>query len=241
MRFDGQTAIVVGGTGGIGWGIAEAFVAEGAQVVATGRTEEEARAARAKVGGRPIQVAPLDVTSAEEVARFVARLERVDALVNAAGIIRRRDEYELAVFEQLLAVNLTGTMRMCEATRALLATSRGAIVNVGSMYSFFGSGHAPGYGASKGGVVQLTKALAREYATLNVRVNAVAPGWIRTPITAPLVDDPVRSRPIVERTPLGRWGEPSDVAGPVLFLCSRDAAFVTGAVLPIDGGYLLTG
>jgi NAD(P)-dependent dehydrogenase (short-subunit alcohol dehydrogenase family) len=241
MNFSGQSALVVGGTGGIGWAVAEAFAAEGADVLLTGLTEQEVLGAEARFAGRSIRGAVLDVTDADGVARFARGLTRVDALVNCAGIIRRRDEYDLGVFERLLAVNLTGTMRACEAVRGLLAKSGGAIVNIGSMYSFFGAAHAPGYGASKGGIIQLTKSLAREYASQGIRVNAVAPGWIRTAITEPLFNDPARSRPIVERTPLGRWGEPADVAGPVVFLCSEAARFVTGAVLPIDGGYLLTG
>jgi len=242
MRFLGTSALIIGGTGGIGWGIAEAFAAEGAEVLVTGLTAGEVDATLAKIGARPIRAALLDVTDAKAVERFFADVTRLDALVNCAGIIERRNEYDLGVFERVVAVNLTGTMRTCHAARRPLAESGGgAIVNIGSMYSFFGAGHAPAYGASKGAVVQLTKALAREFATQKVRVNAVAPGWIRTPITQPLCDDPVRSASIIDRTPLGRWGEPKDVAGPVLFLCSGAAAFVTGVVLPIDGGYLLTG
>jgi NAD(P)-dependent dehydrogenase (short-subunit alcohol dehydrogenase family) len=241
MRFSGKSVLVTGGTGGIGWGVTEAFVAEGAEVIVTGLTQKEADTATAKVEGRPIRAVALDVTDGPAVEKLIGGIDRLDALVNCAGTIRRRDEYDLAVFEYLIAVNLTGTMRTCQAARALLAKSGGAIVNVGSMYSFFGSGHAPGYGASKGGVVQLTKALAREFATQNIRVNAIAPGWIKTAITEPVWSDPVRSAPIVDRTPLARWGEPKDIAGPVLFLCSEAAAFVTGVVLPIDGGYLLTG
>ena len=128
-----------------------------------------------------------------------------------------------------------------EAARPLLSRSKGAIVSIASMYSFFGAAHAPAYAASKGGIVQLTKSLARAYAPEGIRVNAVAPGWIKTPITEPVYSNPAKSEPIVSRTPIGRWGEPQDVAGPVLFLCSEAAAFVTGVVLPVDGGYLLTG
>jgi len=241
MRFSGRVALVTGGTGGIGWSVAEAFAAEGAEVLVTGLTQVEADAANSLSTGKSLHASALDVTDDEAVSRYFARIARLDVLVNCAGMIRRRDEYDLGVFERVLAVNLTGTMRTCQAARALLARQRGAIVNVASMYSFFGAGHAPGYGASKGGVVQLTKSLAREYAKENVRVNAIAPGWIKTAITKPVHSDPSKSAPIVERTPLGRWGDPKDVAGPVLFLCSEAAAFVTGAVLPVDGGYLLTG
>ena len=227
--------LVTGGTSGIGVGIARAFQAAGATVLVTGLTAAEAAAAR--VDG--LDAAPLDVTDGPAVSAFAGRLERLDALVNCAGMIRRRDEHEVDVFAQVVAVNLTGTLRMCAACRPLLAKQGGAIVNTASMYSFFGAGHAPGYGASKGGVAQLTKALAVAYAPQGIRVNAVAPGWIRTAITQPVYSDPARSKPILDRTPLGRWGEPEDVAGPVLFLCSPAAAFVTGAILPVDGGYLV--
>ena len=241
MRFSGQTALVTGGTSGIGWGVAEALAAEGADVLVTGLTREEAETANDKAGGRAIRATALDVTDAAGVESYVNEIPRLNVLVNCAGTIRRRDEYDVAIFEYVVAVNLTGTMRMCQGARALLARSGGAIVNIGSMYSFFGAAHAPGYAASKGAVVQLTKSLAREYALQGVRVNAVTPGWIKTRITEPVYSDPARSAIIVDRTPLGRWGEPKDVAGPVLFLCSPAAAFVTGVALPIDGGYLLTG
>jgi NAD(P)-dependent dehydrogenase (short-subunit alcohol dehydrogenase family) len=241
MRFSGKSALVTGGTSGIGWGVAEALAAEGADVCVTGLTAREAESAAANAQQRAIRAAVLDVTEPDQVTKLVEGMERLDIVVNCAGMIRRWDEYDVAVFERVVAVNLTGTMRVCEAARPLLAERGGTIVNVASMYSFFGAGHAPGYGASKGGVAQLTKALAREYAKQKIRVNAIAPGWIKTVITEPVWSDPVRSAPIVERTPLGRWGEPKDLAGPVLFLCSDAAAFVTGVVLPVDGGYLLTG
>lgn len=241
MRFSGQTALVTGGTSGIGWGVAEALADEGAQVLVTGLTPKEAEEANAKAAGRSIRATALDVTDAASVERLFSGIARLDVLVNCAGALRRRDEYDVAVFEHVVAVNLTGTMRMCQAARGLLAKAGGAIVNIGSMYSFFGAAHAPGYASSKGAVVQLTKSLAREYAAQGIRVNAVTPGWIKTRITEPVYSDPARSAPIVDRTPLGRWGEPKDVAGPILFLCSPAAGFVTGVALPVDGGYLLTG
>ena len=158
--------------------------------------------------------------------------------MNCAGVIRRGEEHDPQVFAEVLDVNLTGTMRVCAAARPLLARSAGgAIVNTASMLSFFGGGLVPGYAASKGGVVQLTKSLAIAYAPDGTRVNAIAPGWVRTGLTGALQADPVREVAILSRTPLGRWGEPGDVAGPALFLASPLAGFVTGAVLTVDGGY----
>jgi NAD(P)-dependent dehydrogenase (short-subunit alcohol dehydrogenase family) len=159
--------------------------------------------------------------------------------VNAAGILLRGGrEFEMESFEKVVAVNLFGTMRMCTLARPLLAQRGGAIVNLASMLSFFGSPYAPAYSASKGGVAQLTKSLAAAWAPDGVRVNAVAPGWIETPLTQPLRDDPAREAAILARTPMGRWGTPVEVGGAVRFLLSEEARFVTGAVLPVDGGYL---
>jgi NAD(P)-dependent dehydrogenase (short-subunit alcohol dehydrogenase family) len=134
-------------------------------------------------------------------------------------------------------VNLTGSMRVSTACRPLLAKARGSILNIASMLSFFGGGHAPAYSASKGGIVQLTKSLAIAWAAEGIRVNAIAPGWIETGMTKPVREDAARSKAIVDRTPLRRWGTPDDVAGAAVFLCSPAAAFITGAVLPVDGGY----
>jgi len=135
-------------------------------------------------------------------------------------------------------VNLNGTMRLCAAARPLLARTQGCIVNTASVLSYLGGGLVPGYSASKGGVAQLTKSLAIAYAADRIRVNAIAPGWIATPLTQPLQDDAARSEAIVARTPLGRWGTPTDLAGAAVFLCSPAASFITGAILSVDGGYL---
>jgi NAD(P)-dependent dehydrogenase (short-subunit alcohol dehydrogenase family) len=146
-------------------------------------------------------------------------------------------EYEMATFLKVLDVNLSGTMRLCMACKPLLAARRGAIVNMASMLSFFGGPAVPAYSASKGGVMQLTKSLAVAWAREGIRVNAVAPGWIATPLTQALQDDAARSQVILDRTPMARWGTPADVAKAVLFLASDKADFITGAILPVDGGY----
>ena len=172
------------------------------------------------------------------IAEMFAELPALDILVNCAGIIRRGEEHDPEIFAQVVDINLNGTMRMCSAARPVLAASgHGAIVNLASMLSIFGGGLVPGYSASKGGIAQLTKSLAIAYAPDRIRVNAVAPGWIATPLTSALRQDDARSQAILARTPLGRWGQPEDITGPALFLCSPAASFITGTILNIDGGY----
>jgi len=234
-----RNVLVTGASSGIGAAIARAFLATGANVTATGATQQEIGAAQAQPGMAGIRLLALDVRQGDAVSQLVGSLGPLDVVVNCAGVIRRGSEHEPDVFADVLDINLNGTMRVCTAARAALAARRGCIVNTASMLSFFGGGLVPGYSASKGGVAQLTKSLAIAYADDGIRVNAVAPGWIATPLTQSLQDDPVRSGPILARTPLHRWGTPEDIAGPVLFLASEQARFVTGIVLPVDGGYLI--
>ncbi|HEV2675677.1 MAG TPA: SDR family oxidoreductase [Aliidongia sp.] len=238
MRLDGLTAMVTGGTGGIGGAIAQALRNAGADVLATGLGGAEVAAAEAGAAFQGIRVRALDVADDRAVTDLVDGLGRLDILVNGAGmIVRAGGEFEVETFQKVIEVNLTGAMRLATACRPLLARRGGAIVNIASMLSFFGSGAAPAYSASKGGIAQLTKSLAIAWASDGIRVNAVAPGWIETALTGSLREDPARSAAIVARTPLGRWGRPEDIGGAVVFLCSGAAAFVTGVVLPVDGGY----
>jgi NAD(P)-dependent dehydrogenase (short-subunit alcohol dehydrogenase family) len=231
LELEGKVALVTGGASGIGAGIAAGLREAGADVIVADLSPDSAPS--------DMRRETLDVADMSQVDGLVRTLDRLDILVNAAGIIRRVEEYELATFEKVVDVNLTGTMRLCTAARSLLARQGGVIVNVASMLSFFGGGLVPAYSASKGAIVQLTKSLAIGWADDGIRVNAVAPGWIATNLTKALQEDPAREAAILARTPLKRWGSPEDVASAVVFLCSPAASFITGAVVPIDGGYLI--
>jgi NAD(P)-dependent dehydrogenase (short-subunit alcohol dehydrogenase family) len=228
-------ALITGGTTGIGFGIATAMLDAGYEVTVTGLTGEQV----ARVPQRQhLSAVQLDVTSAASVAAVVEPFDELAALINCAGVIfRNHAEYDIEIFQKVIDVNLTGTMRMCVAARGKLAAAGGAIVNTASILSYFGGPAVPAYTASKGGVAQLTKALAVAWAAEGIRVNAIAPGWISTELTRGLVEDEGRSATIVDRTPMQRWGEPNDVGGAAVFLCSAAACFITGVILPVDGGY----
>ena len=236
--FADRIVLVTGGSSGIGLGAARAFLHLGALVIATGATEAECIAARGDDANAGIRFAPLDVRDGAGIEALVAGLSGLDVLVNAAGMIRRDLEHQPEVFADVIAVNLTGTMRMCAAARPKLAASQGCVVNIASMLTFFGGPRVPAYSASKGGIGQLTKSLAAGWARDGIRVNAVAPGWIATPLTEALRQNEEASRPILARTPMARWGTAEEVAAAIVFLASPAARFVTGAVLAVDGGYL---
>jgi NAD(P)-dependent dehydrogenase (short-subunit alcohol dehydrogenase family) len=233
----GFHAIVIGGAGDIGAAISNLFCDLGATVTATG--VNDADIARTLLRPRPgLQLAALDVTDDDAVASLARRLERVDALINCAGILARDKEYEIETFMKVLDVNLTGTFRTCTAFRSLLAKSKGSIVNIASMNATLALPRIPAYCASKGGVVMLTKALALAWAEDGIRVNAVAPGYIETAINEAGRSDTAHYQRIADRTAFKRWGKPEDIAGAVIFLCMPASQYATGTVVAVDGGFL---
>ena len=232
-KFNNNKAKIVlisGGTSGIGLALAEGFAKANYQVMAIGLGELPA-------DNECISFKQVDVRDMQQIKEIISQLPTIDLLINAAGILKRGAELEPDIFAQVIDVNLNGTMRCCNAAREKLALARGSIINIASMLSYFGGGLVPAYSASKGGVVQLTKSLAIAYAAEHIRVNAIAPGWIETPLTSGLRADPERNIEILKRTPMQRWGKTNELVGPALFLASDAASFITGSTLNVDGGY----
>jgi NAD(P)-dependent dehydrogenase (short-subunit alcohol dehydrogenase family) len=239
--FSGRKVLVTGGTSGIGAATAVAFRRAGAAVVACGLTDQEIAAARARPDFEGIELHQLDVTDRAAVDALVGSLGSLDAVINSAGLIRRDAEHDPDVFAQVMDVNVNGGMRVSAAARPLLAKSRGAIVFIGSVMSFFGGPKQPAYSASKGAVRNLTMSLAAAYAADGIRVNAVAPGWVVTELSRGARENPERNAMIMSRTPIGRWADPAEIADPILFLCSDAARYMTGTVMAVDGGYMSVG
>jgi 2-deoxy-D-gluconate 3-dehydrogenase len=244
----GRVAIVTGGNGGIGLGIARGLVECGATVVVSGRDEAKSAAAveelNAMRSGAATAIA-CDVTVPDQVSRLVTRtveqLGGLQILVNNAGIgIRKRPEdYTLEEFQRVMDTNLTSAFLACQAAyRPMQQGGGGTIINIGSMASLFGLPYAPAYAASKGGLVQLSRALATAWAEDNIQVNCILPGWIATNLTdgARRYNPDLEAR-VVYRTPAGRWGNPDDLAGAACFLAAPASDFVTGTAIPVDGGY----
>lgn len=249
--LQGKVAIVTGGNGGIGLGMAEGLSAAGATVVIAARNADKSAAAVASIlasGGKASAIA-VDVTDEADCQAMVAATlkthGRLDILINNAGInIRKRPEdYTLAEWQQILQTNLTSAFTCSQAAYPeMKRASQGKIINIGSMMSIFGTAFTTPYAASKGGIVQMTRALASAWAADNIQVNAVLPGWVDTELTQTARKDiaGLHER-VLARTPAGRWGQAHDFAGIAVFLASAASDFITGTAIPVDGGYSVQG
>jgi 2-dehydro-3-deoxy-D-gluconate 5-dehydrogenase len=250
--LNGKVAIVTGGNGGIGLGMARGMAAAGARVVVAARNRDKSRAAVAALGelgpGGALAI-EVNVADAQSVSALMSRARdecgRIDILVNNAGMNIRKPPHDvsLAEWREVLDVNLTSAYLCSHAVYpALKAAGGGKIINIGSMLSIFGASFAPAYAASKGGIVQFTKACAAAWAPDNIQVNAVLPGWIDTDLTVQgRKEVPGLEERVTARTPAGRWGNPKDFAGIAVFLASGASDFLTGTAIPVDGGYSIQG
>lgn len=225
-----KTAIITGGGTGIGLATCHRLAAAGYRILAGGLDRE---------GELPkgAEFVTTDVTKEDDLKALVAKADKVDALVNCAGILRQEREWGLDDFKLVLDVNLTAGLAAATAAHDKLKAAGGAVVNIASMWSYFGSPKSPAYASSKTGIMGLTRSMAVAWGAEGIRVNAVAPGWVMTRMAVGAKNDPERGPKITARIPLGRWAEPSDVANVIAFLVSDQAAYVHGVVLPVDGGY----
>jgi 3-oxoacyl-[acyl-carrier protein] reductase len=242
--FTGAQVLVTGGSNGIGLGIATAFAAADARVTITG-TRDAADDYDHDLAA--FEYRQCVMTDPEQIAALAAWFDGLDVLVNNAGqnLPRGKSEYDPDVFDEVVAVNLSAAFRLSQLCRPLLAGSSlaagGSVVNIASMASFFGVEIVPGYGAAKAGVVQMTKTLGVAWAKQGIRVNAVAPGVIETNMTAPMMPFDFVTKPMLDRTPMARFGTPDDIAPVALFLCSDAARYMTGHTVIVDGGFSVQG
>jgi len=244
FSLEGKVAIVTGGNGGIGLGMARGLAGAGARVVVAGRNREKSAAARKELGAGALAIA-VDVTDEASVAALlrqtIEQCGRLDILVNNAGMNIRKPPHEvsLAEWRQVIDTNLTSAYLCSHAAYPeMKKAGAGKIVNIGSMLSIFGAGFAPAYAASKGGIVQFTKACASAWAKDNIQVNAILPGWIDTDLTRRAREEVAGLHEnVLRRTPAGRWGTTDDFHGIAVFLASAASDFITGAAITVDGGY----
>ena len=247
FKLDGKVALITGGNGGIGLGMAQGLAQAGARVVIAARNAQKSAEAVASLQalGSDSFALEADVTDEASVAALFAqvaeRCGRLDILVNNAGTTVRKpvDQLALAEWHQVMDTNLTSAFLCCRAAHPLFKqVGGGKVINIGSMMSIFGAPYAPAYGASKGGIVQLTRAMAASWAADQIQVNAILPGWIATDLTQAAREQvPGLNERVIARTAAGRWGQPADLAGTAVFLASAASDFVTGTAIPVDGGY----
>lgn len=246
--LSGKVAVITGGNGGIGRSIAIGLAEAGASIAIFGRNEEKNKniLSELKKIGIPAMALRVDITNRAEMEPAVKKVERelgnISILVNNAGIVslsggvlnESEEDWDGVIETQLNAVFLLSKL----VAKSMVDNKRGKIINIGSMYSFFGSGLIPSYSAAKGAVIQLTKSMAVELAPYNIQVNAIAPGWFETDMTLPVKSMPLNDE-IILRTPAGRWGQPEELAGTAVFLASKASNFVTGETIRVDGGYAI--
>jgi NAD(P)-dependent dehydrogenase (short-subunit alcohol dehydrogenase family) len=227
----GKVVLITGGTGGIGSAFAQAFLDHGATVIA-------ADLAAPKAGTDPrIRYEQLDVCDDAAIAALALRIERLDVLIHCAGRLARWDEYKIEVFQEILDIHLVANLRLANAFRPHLKATKGCLINIASMYSYFGAPHIPAYSAAKTAIVSLTRTLAIAFAQDSIRVNAIAPGWIKTEISRAGRENPDFNSKVIARLPGGQWAEPEEVAGTAIFLASPASNLINGVTIPVDGGY----
>ncbi len=227
----GKTVLITGGTGGIGGAFAKTFLAHRAKVIV-------ADIASPKSELNPdLRFEILDVRDDAQVQALAQRIETLDVLIHCAGRLARWEEYKPEVFMDIIDIHLVGILRLANAFRPHLKVTKGCLINIGSMYSFFGAPQVPAYSAAKTAVVSLTKSLAISFANDGIRVNAIAPGWIKTEISRGGRENPEFNNKVVARIPGGEWAEPEELAGTAVFLASAASSLINGVTIPVDGGY----
>jgi 2-deoxy-D-gluconate 3-dehydrogenase len=246
FNISGNVALVTGGNGGIGRGIAIGLAESGASVAILGRNEEKNKnvLSELKSIGIPALAIKIDLTQRETLEQAIKTIEKelgsISILVNNAGNVslsggilnETTEDWDNVIETQLTSVFLLSKL----VAKSMVSHNRGKIINIGSMYSFFGSGLIPSYASAKGAIIQLTKSMAIEFGKNNIQVNAIAPGWFETDMTAPVKTMPLNDE-IIARTPIGRWGKTEELAGTAVFLASKASDFITGETIRVDGGY----
>ncbi|CAI7647280.1 unnamed protein product [Penicillium pancosmium] len=252
FSLTGRTALITGGTRGIGQAMAIALAEAGADIVLIQRdTSNQGTKQQIEQLGRKATIYTADLASQESISSLVSTVTQdghdIDILLNCAGIQRRHPSHQFPLedWDEVLQVNLTTVFTLCRDVGAYMLTrppnksgSRGSIINVASLVSFQGGLTVPAYAAAKGGVAQLTKALSNEWASKGINVNAIAPGYVATDMNTALIQDQERAASILARIPAGRWGDPEDFKGSVVYLASRASAYVSGEILTVDGGWM---
>ena len=232
FSVQGKHVLISGGSGGIGCAFAHAFLQHGAQVTVTDLKPPPDDVLKA--GAR---FETLDVTSDEAVLALSKKIDTLDVLIHCAGKLKRWEEHQPEVFRDIVDIHLFGNVRLAAAFRPHLKRTQGCLINIASMYSYFGAPQVPAYAAAKTGVVGLTRSLALAYAEDGIRVNAIAPGWIATEISRGGRENPEFNNKLLGRLPNKRWAEPEELAGTALFLASPASALINGVTIPVDGGY----